>query len=99
MIRDLELAFIKIHILYHADKGDVFGIGLMEELMHHGYAVGPGTLYPLLAKLEKGDYLMGEARIVEHKQRKYYRTTPHGSALLEEMRTKIRELYQEVIKE
>jgi len=46
MIQDLELAFIKIHILYHAGKEEVFGVGLMVELSRHGYEVGPGTLYP-----------------------------------------------------
>jgi hypothetical protein len=36
MIRDLELAFVKINILYHAAKEEVFGIGLTEELARHG---------------------------------------------------------------
>ena len=99
MIRDLELAFIKIHILYHADKKAVFGVGLMEELARHGYEIGPGTLYPLLSKLEKGGWLSCETRVVDHKQRKYYRLTPEGRLLLTGMREKIKELYQEVIEE
>jgi PadR family transcriptional regulator, regulatory protein PadR len=49
MIRDLELAFLKIHILYHAGKEKVFGIGLTEGMAQHGYKVSPGTLYPTLA--------------------------------------------------
>lgn len=32
MIRDIELAFIKLHILYHAGKEEIFGIGMIEEL-------------------------------------------------------------------
>ncbi|MBR9980826.1 MAG: helix-turn-helix transcriptional regulator [Desulfatitalea sp.] len=99
MIRDLELAFIKIHILHHADKEGVFGIGLMAELARHGYGIGPGTLYPTLAKLEKGGFLTCAARTVEHKQRKYYHITPKGRALLNNMRAKLKELYQEVIEE
>lgn len=99
MIRDLELAFIKLHILYHAGKEEVFGVGLMEELAQHGYEVGPGTLYPTLGKLEKGGFLTCEARTVDHKQRKYYRITPAGMALLNEMKQKIEELYEEVVKE
>ena len=97
MIRDLELAFIKIHILYHAEKEEVFGVGLMEELPRHGYAVSAGTLYPTLAKLEKSGYLTCRACTVNHKQRKYYRITPAGSDLLEQMRSKIKELYDQVI--
>jgi len=97
MIRDLELAFIKLHILYHSSKEEVFGIGLMEELARHGYTVGPGTLYPTLAKLEKEGYLSVESRTVSHKQRKYYRITAKGGKLLTEMKHKIEELYEEVI--
>lgn len=99
MIRDLELGFIKLHILYHAGKEEVFGVGLMEELARHGYEVGPGTLYPTLNKLEKGGFLTCEARTVDHKQRKYYRITPAGVALLNQMKQKIEELYEEVVKE
>jgi DNA-binding PadR family transcriptional regulator len=99
MIRDLELAFIKIHILYHADKEAVFGVGLMEELAGHGYEVSPGTLYPTLSKMEAGGFLICETRIVAHKQRKYYRITPEGRKLLNRMRGKIKELYQEVIEQ
>ena len=99
MIRDLELAFVKLHILYHADNDEIFGIGLMEELKRHGYTIGPGTLYPTLAKLEKGGFLTCEARTVNHKQRKYYCITPAGRSLLDEMKSKIEELYKEVVKE
>jgi DNA-binding PadR family transcriptional regulator len=97
MIRDLELSFIKIHILYHARKEAVFGVGLTEELSRHGYAIGPGTLYPTLAKLEKGGFLTCETRVVDSKQRKYYRITLEGEELLNRMRDKIKELYDEVM--
>lgn len=97
MIRDLELAFIKIHILYHAEKEAVFGVGLMEELARHGYQISAGTLYPTLAKLEKQGVLTCRACTVRHKQRKYYRITPKGRDLLEGMRSKIKELYEEVV--
>lgn len=99
MIRDLELAFVKIHILYHADKEEVFGVGLMEELARHGYAIGPGTLYPILAKMEKGALISCEARTVDGKQRKYYRITAEGGRLLSKMKQKIEELYREVVEE
>lgn len=99
MIRDLELAFVKIHILYHAEKEEVFGVGLMEELARHGYAIGPGTLYPTLAKMEKGALISCEARTVDGKQRKYYRITAEGGRLLSKMKQKIEELYREVVEE
>jgi DNA-binding PadR family transcriptional regulator len=97
MIRSLELAFIKLHILYHADTEEVFGVGLMEELGRHGYTIGPGSLYPTLAKMEKGGLLTCRAQTVNHKQRKYYRITPKGKSVLNEMNHKINELYKEVV--
>jgi len=96
MIRDIELAFIKIHILYHADKENVFGIGLMQELAEHGYMIGPGTLYPILNKLETDGFLVSEKQTVGHKQRKYYTLTGSGKSFLQDMKNKIHELYMEV---
>ena len=97
MIRSLELAFIKLHILYHSDIEEVFGVGLMKELERHGYTIGPGSLYPTLAKMEKGGLLTCRAETVNHKQRKYYRITFRGKSVLNEMKLKINELYQEVM--
>ncbi len=97
MIREIDLAFIKIHILYHAGQEAVYGVGLIAELGRHGYRLGPGTLYPTLAKMEKRGLLTCERRIVEHKQRKYYRITPAGQTLLEAARNKIEQLSEEVL--
>lgn len=97
MVRDIDLAFIKVHILYHAAREEVFGIGLMEELARHGYDIGPGTLYPTLFKMEELGLLSCEPRTVNQKQRKYYRITPAGGKLMKEMKNKIKELYEEVV--
>ena len=97
MLREIYLAFIKVHILYHAAEEEVFGVGLIEELGRHGYKLGPGTLYPTLAKMERLNLLRCESRIVDHKQRKYYRITSDGQALLEEIRVKLDELYGELV--
>ena len=97
MLRDFFLGFIKIHILHHAAQEPVFGLALIRELARHGYDVSPGTLYPVLHSLERTGYLHCEARVVQGKVRKYYRTTPHGEQALEEARTKIHELVTEVL--
>ena len=99
MERDIELAFIKLHILHHAAEEEVFGLGLIEELGRHGYALSPGTLYPVLAKLCRQGLLSVDARVVNHKQRKYYRTTPEGDALLSRLRRKVGELSRELLDE
>jgi len=99
MMREIDLAFIKLHILYHAVKEEVYGIGLIEELGRHGYKLGPGTLYPTLAKMERRGLLSFEARTVNHKQRKYYSITPAGLAELNKVKAKITELYNEVVED
>ena len=52
MIRNIFLGFIRIHILYHASKEEIFGVEIMRELKRHGYSISPGTLYPILHSLE-----------------------------------------------
>ena len=46
--RDLYSGLIRLHILHHAVKEPIFGLGMAEELARHGYRISPGTLYPLL---------------------------------------------------
>lgn len=97
MIREIDLAFIKLHILYHAANEEVYGLGLIEELGSHGYKLSPGTLYPTLAKMQQNNLLTSTTRTVNHKQRKYYRITPSGLKQLNKLKVKIKELYKEVV--
>jgi DNA-binding PadR family transcriptional regulator len=97
MLREFFLGFIKVHILYHASKGDVCGVEMMAELRRHGYEISPGTLYPTLHLLEREGYLKGEMRVVAGRRRRYYRATEKGRKALEEARAKIRELVEEVL--
>nr|HID60215.1 PadR family transcriptional regulator [Desulfobacterales bacterium] len=99
MLREIDLAFIKLHILYHASKEEVYGVGLIEELGRHGYKLSFGTLYPTLSKMVRMGLLTFETRTVNHKQRKYYRITPGGLRELEKVKAKIRELYAEVVED
>ncbi|HEY82933.1 MAG TPA: helix-turn-helix transcriptional regulator [Dehalococcoidia bacterium] len=97
--REFFLGFIKIHILYHATEGPIFGLGMAEELARHGYRLGPGTLYPTLHRLEKEGYLESHPKVVGGKVRRYYTITEKGKVALEEARKKIRELVAEVMEE
>jgi PadR family transcriptional regulator, regulatory protein PadR len=89
--------FVRMHVLYHAVKEPVFGVEMMEELSRHGYAVGAGTLYPMLHRLEAAGYLSVHTAVVAGKQRKYYRATARGEAALEKAKAKLRELVSEVL--
>ena len=97
IIRDVFLAFVRVHVLHHAAKERIFGLEMMEELKRHGYAMSAGTLYPLLHTLEQSGALISTQSVVDGKVRRYYRTTKPGDALLRELRTKIKELIDEVL--
>ena len=99
IIRDVFLAFVRVHVLHHAATEPIFGVEMMDELRRHGYDISPGTLYPVLHALEKGGVLVSAQEVVEGKVRKYYRTTKTGDALLLELREKIGELVEEVLGE
>ncbi len=89
--------FIRLHILYHAAKEEIYGVEMMRELRRHGYRMGPGTLYPILHDLEKSAYLVSTESIVRGKRRKNYRITSKGSRLMANARARLRELFEEVI--
>ncbi len=97
--REFFLGFIKIHILYHASKEPIFGVEIATELARHGYSISPGTLYPILHRLEKEGYMESSSRVVNGRVRKYYQATAEGKLVLEQSKKKIRELVTEVIKE
>lgn len=95
--REFFLGFVKIHILYHASKEPIFGVGIVEELSRHGYYLSPGTLYPTLHRLAEEGYLKQDAKSVEGKVRKYYTITDSGLEVLRKARDKISELVDEVL--
>ncbi len=99
MLKDFFLGFIKIHILYHASKEPIYGVWVQKELGRHGYQLSPGTLYPVLHRLENEGYLERQSRVVEGKVRNYYAITQNGRDALDKGRDKIRELVAEVIEE
>ncbi|MBI4286998.1 MAG: helix-turn-helix transcriptional regulator [Chloroflexi bacterium] len=99
MDREFFLGFIKVHILYHAAKGPVFGAEIVEELSRHGYNLGPGTLYPTLHRLENAGYLTRSSQAVGGKVRKYYAITEEGLKALGEAKKRIAQLVEEVLEE
>ncbi|ACZ61847.1 PadR family transcriptional regulator [Dehalococcoides mccartyi] len=95
--REFFLGFIRIHVLYHAQTEPIFGAEIARELGRHGYTITAGTLYPLLHRLQGEGYLESFPKVEQGKQRRYYRTTPKGSEMLNECRKQIRELVDEVL--
>jgi PadR family transcriptional regulator PadR len=97
MFRDFFLGFIKVHILHHAAQQSIYGLAMLEELRRHGYALSPGTLYPILHSLEGRGYLQQEEQVVGGRVRKYYTATTAGRQALAEVKERIAELVDEVL--
>lgn len=94
--RELFDGLIRIHVLLHALHEPIFGLAMMEELAHHGYHVGPGTLYPLLHGLERSGLLRSAPDRINGRHRRVYRITASGKRALEKARDKVDELYREL---
>jgi DNA-binding PadR family transcriptional regulator len=95
----LYSGLIRLHILHHAVKGPVFGLGMIEELAQHGYRISPGSLYPLLHGLEKKEYLRSTHERNGKSLRRVYRATPLGRRALAASKIKVRELYHGLIED
>ena len=94
--RDLFTGLIRIHVLVHAAHEPLFGLAMMEELNHHEYRIGPGTLYPLLHGMERNGLLVSELKNVGGRRRRIYKLTQAGKKALEQAAGKVDELHEEL---
>jgi len=97
--RELYFGLIRIHVLAHASHEPIFGLAMMEELTHHGYRIGPGTLYPLLHGLERSGLLRSAVKSVGGRKRRVYKITNAGKKALEKAKDKVDELHHELHEE
>jgi PadR family transcriptional regulator PadR len=95
--RDLYSGLIRLHVLHHAVQGPVFGLGMIDELGRHGYKISPGSLYPLLQGLEKKGYLRSRQERNGKSLRRVYRATALGRKALASSKSKVRELFHELV--
>jgi DNA-binding PadR family transcriptional regulator len=96
--REILRPLWKVHILFHAQEGPIVGHWMLEELREHGYRVSPGTLYPLLARMEKLGWLRRVKKGGRHlaKEACPYRATAAGRRALNEVQARLRELIGEI---
>ena len=98
--REILLGFWKAHILHHAEEGPLHGHWMLTELREHGYDISPGTLYPLLQRMERLGWLKSKADPrAGLRARRDYRLTPAGHKVLALVREQVRELHRELVSE
>lgn len=96
-MRDFIRGAVRVHILHHAAEDEIHGAWISQELGRHGYDISPGTLYPMLHRLEEQGLLSSEQRVVEGRARRIYRITELGRTTLAEDRAALAELASEVL--
>jgi len=94
--KKLLLGFMQIHILIQAKKEAFFGLWMIEELKNYGYQISPGTIYPLLTKMERENLLKKEIRLINGKNRNYYLITDEGIKALTIAKEKAMLLFKEL---
>ena len=98
--REILLGFWKVHILHHAGEEPIHGQWVLKELRRHGYEISPGTLYPLLERMERRGWLRGRRHPgAGLRGRKDYTLTKSGRQVLGLVREQVKELYRELVLE
>lgn len=89
---DLLSGLVRLHVLHHAAQHPVYGQWMIDELARHGYRLSPGTLYPMLSKMERDGYLTSKTEREGRTSRKFYTITDKGREGLAVARVRLREL-------
>jgi PadR family transcriptional regulator PadR len=66
-------------------RTEQYGYTLRKLLAEHGLAVEESTLYPLLRRLEAQGLLVSEWREEERRSKRFYRLSPGGAHMLEQL--------------
>ncbi len=94
--QDLYIGLVRLHVLHHAAEESIFGLGIIRELGRHGYHLGPGTIYPLLHRMEQRGWLKSQQKLISGRNRKVYSATAAGRKALAKARKQVQELYEEM---
>jgi DNA-binding PadR family transcriptional regulator len=96
LTREIFLSLWKVHILHHAGEGPVVGQWMLQELRRHGYDVSPGTMYPLLRRMERNGWLRAKRAGTGLRARRDYYLTRTGHKVLALVRRQLEELRGEI---
>lgn len=97
--KEIYGGLVRLHVLHHASHEPVYGQGMMDELAHHGYRLGPGTLYPILHALERSGHLRSTVEKNGRSIRKTYVATAAGRKALVQAKQRVWELFTELFED
>ncbi len=81
---ELRRGCLTLAVLAHL-RGEHYGYTLRKALNDHGLEIDEGTLYPLLRRLESQGLLSSEWREENKRNKRFYRLSPDGKAMLEQL--------------
>lgn len=97
VVREFLRGAVPVHVLHHAAEQQVYGAWMAEELARHGYRISPGTLYPLLHRMETAGLLTSTGHLVDGRVRRVYVATAAGRDALAHLRAVVAEMAGEVL--
>jgi PadR family transcriptional regulator len=89
--QEMRRGCLALAVLAHL-RAEQYGYTLRQSLKRQGLSVEQGTLYPLLQRLETQGLLLSEWRREGGRQKRYYRLSQAGVAMLDLMQREWREL-------
>ena len=75
-------------------RRELYGYTLRQELSRHGLEIEESTLYPLLRRLEAQELLLSEWREENKRNKRFYKLSERGRAMLERLLGEWNELNQ-----
>ena len=96
-MREFLRGAVRLHVLHHAAHGQVHGAWMAQELARHGYRISPGTLYPILHKMEAEHLIRSSRQVAGGRARRTYVATAKGRRQLESTKGALRDLADEVL--
>ncbi len=95
LIMELRRGAVILGVLSQLSESQ-YGYSLVQTLEAKGFSVEPGTLYPLLRRLEKQGLLESSWDTSENRPRKYYRLSAKGETVYEKLRQEWHNLHQSI---
>jgi PadR family transcriptional regulator PadR len=97
LAREFLRGVVPVHVLHHAAREPVYGAWMSSELARHGYAISPGTLYPLLHRMQQAGLLESATHTVGGRVLRSYAATAEGRRVLARLRQLVGEVAGEVL--
>lgn len=95
LIQELRRGSLVLLVLSQMSQKQ-YGYSLLQNLTDKGMSIEPGTLYPLMRRLEKQGLLDSQWDVDAGRPRKYYLLSTDGVVVLEKMKEEWQQLVQQM---